>query len=513
MKYVIGVDIGTQGIKGVILDEDLRVVTKAYLEHHYIQPKPNWYEHDAEETWWGGFKKIINKLFEDKKISPKDVACIGCSGVSPCLLPINRNNKPLRNAILYGIDVRAQEEIVEMTKTIGEERLLEINKQPLTTQSVGPKIVWFKKNESEKFNKTDKIFTTTSYIVYKLTNEYLMDHTQAAFFAPFYNFDQKRWDQEMSEMFDIPFSLFPQLKNANEIAGYVKKSASQETGLKEGTPILLGTADGFAELISVGAIEPGEATIIYGTTGIISIATNKLKIIKELWTLPHIMVKDSYFVAGGTATSAALTKWFRDNFGETEKIIQDRIKINAYDLLIKEIEDIPVGSSGLLVLPYFSGERTPINDPLASGVIMGLNVSHTRAHIYRALLEGVAYSFRHHFEIFKKNGFEINKVVACGGGVKSKIWVKIVSDVLGYDQYISNVAMGSEIGMAYMCTQAIGLYGSYSDMIDTASRGNRPEKISFDKDNHQIYSKYYQIFRELYESAKDNMHELSQINK
>jgi xylulokinase len=513
MQYILGVDIGTQGIKGVILDEKLRVVKKSYLEHDYIQPKPNWFEHDAEKTWWDGFKKIINKLFEDREISPKDIACVGCSGVSPCLLPIDKHNKPLRNAILYGIDGRAQKEIVEITQKLGEKKLLEINKQPLTTQSVGPKIVWYKKNEPESFAKTDKIFTTTSYIVYKLTDEYILDHTQAAFFGPFYNFDHRKWDREMCQAFNIPFSLFPPLKNAHEISGRITKSASQETGLTEGTPLIAGTADGFAEILSAGAIEPGEVTIIYGTTGIISIATDKLKIIKELWMLPHIMLPGYYSVTGGTATSAALTKWFRDNFGEIEKLIQDRIKINAYDLLIKQVEDISPGSSGLLVLPYFSGERTPIHDPLASGVIMGLNVSHSRAHIYRALLEGVAYSFRHHFEIFKENGFKIKKVIACGGGVKSKIWVKIVSDVLGYDQYISNIAMGSEIGTAYMSAQAIGLFENYKDLINVASEGNLPEKISFDSKNYQIYSKYYQIFRDLYENAKNDMHKLSMIDK
>lgn len=513
MRYILGVDIGTQGVKGVILDEKLKVVKKAYIEHDYMQPKPNWFEHDAEKTWWNGFKIIANMLFDDKKISPKNIACVGCSGVSPCLLPIDKNNNPLRNAILYGIDGRAQDEIVEITQKLGEKKLLEINKQPLTTQSVGPKIVWYKKNEKEKFEKTDKIFTTTSYIVYKLTDEYIMDHTQAAFFGPFYNFDRREWDRNISKSFSIPFSLFPPLKNAHEVSGHITSKAAQETGLAQGTPVIAGTADGFAELLSVGAIKPGEATIIYGTTGIISIATNKLKVIKELWTLPHIMMPGHYFVSGGTATSAALTKWFRDNFGEMEKIMQDRIKTNAYDLLIKQIDDIPVGSSGLLVLPYFSGERTPINDPLSSGVIMGLNVSHSRAHIYRALLEGAAYSFRHHFEIFKEHGFAIKKVVACGGGVKSKAWVKIVSDVLGYDQYISNVPMGSEIGSAYMSAQAIGLFKDYNELINTVSEGNLPEKIPFDTRNHQKYTQYYQVFRSLYENAKNDMHKLSLIEK
>ena len=177
MGYLLGVDIGTQGIKGVLLDETLKIVKKAYIEHNYIQPKANWFEHDAEETWWKGFKIIIQKLFTQVSFSPQEIVGIGCSGVSPCMLPIDNRDKPLRNAILYGIDTRAQNEMREMTQRLGEKKLLEINKQPLTSQSVGPKILWYKTNEPEKFKKTKKIFTSTNYIVYKLTGNYILDYS------------------------------------------------------------------------------------------------------------------------------------------------------------------------------------------------------------------------------------------------------------------------------------------------------------------------------------------------
>ena len=338
-----------------------------------------------------------------------------------------------------------------------------------------------------------------------------MDHTQAAFFGPFYNFNQRKWDPEMCQLFGVPFSWFPSLKNAHQVAGYITKNISQETGLKEGTPVVSGTADGMAEVISAGAVEPGEVTLIYGTTGIISINTERLQTIKELWTLPHFMLPGHYFVLGGTATSAALTKWFRDNFGDIESVMQQRTGVNAYELLAKQASTIKPGSDGLLVLPYFSGERTPIHDPLASGLMMGLNVMHSRRHIYRALLEGAAYSFRHHFEIFKNNGLAIKNVVACGGGAKSETWVQIVSDILGYDQSISRVDIGSEIGMAYMAAKAINLFDSYYDIIKTAAQGKLPKKIAYNKKNFQLYSQYYQIYRSVYQNVKNDMHRLVNI--
>ena len=509
MSYLLGVDIGTQGIKGVLLNEKLKIVNKAYIEHNYIQPKTNWFEHDAEETWWKGFKAIIQKLFTHISFSPQEIIGIGCSGVSPCMLPVDSRDKPLRNAILYGIDTRAQKEIREITQRLGEKKLLEINKQPLTTQSVGPKILWYKKNEPEKFKKTKKIFTTTNYIVYKLTGNYILDHSQAAFFSPFYNFKKQYWDKEICELFDISLNIFPKLKNVQDIAGRVSQMAAEETGLIKGTPVIIGTADGLAEIISTGCFKPGEVTLIYGTTGIISIITNKIPAIKGLWILPHFILPDLYLVVGGTATSAALTKWFRDNFGEVEKIMQKRIKVNAYNLLIQQAEKIAPGSKGLITLPYFSGERTPINDPLARGVIMGLTLSHSRAHIYRALLEGTAYSFQHHFDIFKQHNLEVSKVIAGGGGTKSALWVQIVSDVIGYNQFVSNTTIGAEMGMAYIAAKAVGLFDDYSSLVIAAGGKDTWKRIEFNQKNHEMYREYYKIYRSLYKNIKNDMHTLA----
>jgi xylulokinase len=509
MGYLLGVDIGTQGIKGVLLDENLKIVKKAYVEHNYIQPKANWFEHDAEETWWKGFKTIIQKLFTQISFSPQEIIGIGCSGVSPCMLPVDNRNKPLRNAILYGIDTRAQNEIREITQKLGENKLLEINKQPLTTQSVGPKILWYKKNEPEKFKKTKRIFTSTNYIVSKLTGNYVLDHSQAAFFGPFYDFKKHCWNKEICELFNIPLNLFPELKNVKDIAGKVSQKVAEETGLSKGIPVITGTADGIAEIISAGSSKPGEVTLVYGTTGIISMITNKIPSTKELWILPHFLFPGKYLVVGGTATSAALTKWFRDNFGDVEKIMQKRIKINAYDLLIQQAEKITPGSQGLIILPYFSGERTPINDPLARGVIMGLTLSHSRAHIYRALLEGTAYSFQHHFDIFRQHKLEISKVIACGGGTKSVLWVQIVSDVIGYDQFVPNAIIGAEMGMAYLAAKAVGLFDDYSSVMKAAGGKDTRKRIEFNQKNHEMYREYYKIYRNLYKNIKNDMHTLA----
>jgi len=508
MRYILGVDIGTQGSKGVILNEDLKIVAKTYMEHDYFQPYPNFYEHDVEKIWWGGFKQIVRQLLQQINFSSDQIIGVGCSGLAPCFLPLDKNDRPLRNAILYGIDTRATEEIKEITKVLGEEHILNNNKQSITTQTVGPKILWYKKNEPEKFKQTKKIFTTTNYVVYKLTGNYILDHTQAAFFGPFYNFNTHSWDQEMCSLFKVPYEWFPPLKKSIDIAGTIVAQAAVETGLAKGTPVITGTADALAEVFSTAAFEKGEVTLIYGTTGIIMINTDKCPIMKELWIVPHPITDNAYLVAGGTAATGALTKWYRNNFGAIEQAMQERININSYDLLLKQAENISAGSGGLITLPYFSGERTPINDPLARGLILGLTVYHTRGHVYRSLLEGAAYSFQHHLDIFKQYGFQISKVIACGGGTKGNLWPQIVSDVIGCDQFIPSSSLGAEIGSAYMAAVATGLVSDLK-FIRRFVENKESRCIKTNYENHKIYLEYYRLYRSVYENIKEDMHQLA----
>ncbi len=510
MRYVLGVDIGTQGIKGVLLDETLNVVVKAYMEHDYIQPRPNWFEHDAEKTWWGGFKKIVHQLLEKAPTSSNEIIGVGCSTIAPCMLPVDKDDNPLRNAILYGVDTRSKKEIEEITQLLGEERILEIAKKPLGTDHLPPKMLWFKKNEPDNYSKTRRIFTASNYIIFRLTDKFLLDYTQAPPFAPLYDCGKKQWDTEMCKRLGFSPDLFPELKYCYDIAGTVTHRASAETGLMQGTPVVLGSGDWITELISAGGFGRGEVTLIYGTTGVISISTDSAPPTKGVNVLPHPILKNRFFATGGTTTTGALTKWFRDNFGDMEKIIQERTGINAYTLLSRQAEKIPPGSEGLIILPYFSGERSPIYDPSAKGIILGLTVYHKRIHLYRALLEGTAYSFRHIFEVFDDYGFDVSRVIACGGGATSQLWVQIVSDVIGYDQTIPNIPIGSDIGSAYLAAIGTGLIDDIASFI-TKRRQKDTRTIQVNPQNHARYQDYYGIYRRLYENVKSDMHTLAEL--
>jgi xylulokinase len=510
MRYVLGVDIGTQGIKGVLLDEAFHVAAKAYREHDYIQPRPNWFEHDAEKTWWGGFKEIVRQLLKQAPISPGEVIGVGHSAIAPCMLPVDEDGRPLRNAILYGVDTRSKKEVREIAQLLGEERIRETSKKPFGTDHVPPKILWYKRNEPDLFSKTKRIFTASNYITYKLTGRFLLDYTQAAGFAPVYDFGKKQWSGETCELLGFSPDLLPELKQCYDIAGTVTPRASAETGLVEGTPVVVGSGDWAAELISAGGFGPGEATLVYGTTGIVSMATDRAPSVKGLSFTPHPILENRFFANGGTSTLGALTKWFRDNFGELEKIMQDRAGINAYTLLSCQAEQVPAGSEGLVILPYFSGERSPIFDPMAKGVVLGLTLHHKRAHLYRALLEGTAYSLRHIIEAFHEAGFDVSRVIACGGGANSSLWVQIVGDVIGFDQSIPNIPNGSDIGSAYLAAKGTGRIEDLASFIPRR-RQKDARTVGFDPQNHARYTDYYRIYRRLYESVKSDMHALAEL--
>ena len=510
MNYILGVDIGTQGNKGILLNERLEAVAQTYMEHDYYQPCPNWYEHDAEKIWWNGFKQTVRQLLSQVDFPSDKIIGVGCSGLAPCFLPTDKDNRPLRNAILYGIDIRSAEEVKEIVSILGEDEVLRINKQPITTQTVGPKMLWFKKNEPELFARTVRFFTTTNYIIFKLTGEYILDDTQASLFGPFYDFNTSSWDREMCRFFQIPYEWFPPVIKPIDIAGKISARAAEETGLAQGTPVIACTGDAIAEVFSAGASEKGEVTLIYGTTGMIIISVDNCAPTKTLWLVPHPIFENEFLVAGGTATTAGLTKWYRNNFGAVEQVMQERINVNAYDLLLEQAAKVPAGSEGLLVLPYFSGERTPIHDPLARGLILGLTLSHTRAHVYRSLLEGTAYSFQHHFDIFKQRDYPVTRVVACGGGTKGDLWPQIVSDVIGYDQFIPDTYMGAEVGSAFFAAMAAGLVKDVKAIKACIERKNC-KQIMFDPDNHKIYQKYFKIYQNAYLNNKEDMHHLAKL--
>ncbi len=507
MEYLIGIDIGTYESKGTLVDRNGNLVVSAAVGHELRIPRPGWAEHDADAVWWHDAVVLIHDLLRRSEVPPEDIAGIGCSAIGPCVLPVGRDGRPLRPAILYGIDTRAAAEVDELTNELGEDWILEQTGSSLSSQAAGPKILWLQRSEPDLWRETTRVMTSTTYLVYRLTGRAVMDHYTAAAYGPLYNLHDHRWDARSLDLVCDEATL-PELGWSAELAGTVSRQAAEETGLREGTPVTVGTADAAAEAVAAGVLGTGDTMLMYGSTMFFIQICDELPRSRVLWPTVYLCPATNA-LAAGMSTTGALTRWFRDNFAASEAAAELRGGPNAYKALADEAARVPPGSDGLLVLPYFSGERSPINDPLARGVVAGLSLSHSRAHLYRAVLEGVAYGIRQNLEEMTAAGAPPKRLIAIGGGAKNSLWLQIVSDVTGREQLVQSTP-GASYGDAMLAAIGVGILPD----MRTADRWLGPaQTVPPISSNTQHYERGYRLFRQLYDTTKNVVHELATTGK
>jgi xylulokinase len=507
-ELLLGVDIGTYSSKGALCTPSGEVIATATVEHGLSLPRPGWAEQDAEAIWWGDFVEITRRLLANG-FTGEDVGAVGVSAIGSCLLPVDDQGKPLRPGILYGIDTRASEEIVWLNREFGETALRDLGGMFLTSQAMGPKILWLRRNEPEVYVRAAKFVTSSSYLVHQLTGEWTMDRHSASHYNPLIDIAALEWDGRFAEPI-VDLARLPRLQWASEIAGGVTARAAAETGLKPGTPVTAGTVDAAAEALSVGVVAPGDMMVMYGTTMFFILVTDHPLTNEQMWTTAYLF-PGSFDVAGGMATTGALTRWLRDLFGQPEREAERRGGPDAYQALAHLAAEVPAGSNGLICLPYFSGERTPINDPDARGVFAGLTLSHTRADLYRAALEGTAFGVRHNLEAIHAMGAAPKRLVAVGGGAKNRLWLQIVTDVTGVEQVVPERTIGACLGDAFLAGLAAGAIpdlGALSrDWVTQAAA------IEPNRDARGTYDDYYAVYRGLYESSKGELHRLAELGR
>ena len=496
MNATLGIDIGTYESKGVLVDAEGRVLASAARAHELIVPRAGWAEHRAEQDWWGDFVWLCRKLLADSGLDASEVKAVGASAIGPCMLPVDAEGAPLMNAVLYGVDTRAAREIEELTARIGADRILSHGGNALTSQAVGPKILWLKRNRPDIYAKACMFLNATSFLVHRLTGRFVTDHYSASNIAPLYDIEQRAWSHLLTQ--DIAdLERLPEIAWTTEIAGAVTRQAAEETGLVFGTPVIVGTIDAAAEAISVGVLDAGEMMLMYGST-IFTIRVGDERIRDpRLWHAPWLCA-DQHACMAGLATSGTLTHWFAD------QLARDLNPEAAMAALAAEAATSPPGANGLIFLPYFSGERTPIHDPNAKGAIVGLNLAHARADLYRALLEGIAFATNAIFDTYAEAGAPPSTVVAVGGGLRNRIWTQATSDVSGLKQEARGIGIGASYGDAFLARLALG------DISKSAIKQWNPAAFTIEPDprNARLYEKRYATFRELYPRIRDLMGEL-----
>lgn len=505
-ELLLGVDVGTYSTKGVLVTAGGEVLASHVIEHTISIPRPGWAEQDADLIWWGEVRDTIRALLTGT-YSGEDVVAVGISAIGSCMLPIDRDGNALRPGILYGIDTRATAEIEALNARFGEAALFELGGMALTSQAIGPKIMWFRQNEPDLFARTETILTASSYPVLKLTGERVMDRHSASYFNPLFDIRKLEWDSTFSDPI-TPVDRLPRLLWSDEVAGTVTQWAAEQTGLVAGTPVSAGTIDAAAEALSVGATQPGDLMVMYGSTMFFIQVTDHPTPDPRMWCCAYCF-DDRYGIEGGMATSGALTRWFRDQFARDLIALENDGGTNAYALLAQEAAASPPGARGVVCLPYFSGERTPINDPEARGLFAGMSLAHTRGDLYRSVLEGTAYGVRHNIEVMNDMGAAPKRIIAVGGGTRNPLWLQIVSDVTGLPQLVPRQTIGASYGDAFLAGLAAGVISDRDEInrtwVDFAA------ELQPDPAAAAAYEETYEVYRSLYPAISNQLHNLARL--
>ncbi|WP_263251068.1 FGGY-family carbohydrate kinase [Saccharopolyspora rosea] len=485
---LLGIDIGTSSSKGVLVSADGRVLARAGRPHETSYPHPGWVEHDAEAVWWADFTALVRELLPAAE--GRTIGGLGVSGIGPVLLPADGDGNPLRPAILYGVDTRATAEIAELTEEFGADEILARGGSALSSQAVGPKVRWLAKHEPDVYRRTEKLLMCSSYLVHRLTGRYVLDHHSASQCDPLYDLGARDWARDWAERV-APGLELPELSWPTEVVGRVGARAAAETGLPEGLPVTTGTVDAWAEATSVGVRAPGDVMLMYGTTMFFVQVLTDPRPHPVLWGTCGAF-PDTYTLAAGMATSGAVTEWLRD------------LVTGDFAQLVAEAAKAPAGSRGLLLLPYFAGERTPIFDQDARGVLAGLTTGHGRAELYRAALEGIGYGVRHNLEAMSAAGGTAGRLVAVGGGTQGGLWTQIVSDITGQEQQIPAETVGAAYGDALLAGVGTGTAVD-PDGWNPVTETVRPNPV-----NTERYDAFYRHYRDLYESTVRIQHFLAE---
>ena len=504
--YLLGVDIGTYSSKGVLVRVDGSIVASHAVPHTMQMPHPGYFEHDADGVWWHDFVQITHTLLDKTKVNPRLISGVGISGIGPCVLPVDEQGHPLRPGILYGIDTRAEEEINYLENVLGREEIFRRTAMHLSSQASGPKVLWIRNHEPEVFRRARWFLTSHAYLVYKLTGLASIDVYTAGSYLPLYDVFQRAWIPEAAEVI-VHVERLPRVYWSSDVVGTVTVAAAGETGLVEGTPVVAGTADAAAEALSAGMVNFGDMLLMLGSSIFFILKTKELLRTQRFWS-SNFLQDGEYAFAGGMSTSGSLTVWFREQLAHAEVAAEMAGGQNAYAALAEAASFSPVGAHGLIALPYFEGERTPLHDPKARGLWFGLSLKHTRADIYRAILEGVAFGIRHNLEAMAEEGMQPDRILVSGGGAQNRLWLQIVADVCGVDLAVPNQLAGASFGDAFLASVGSGMHQSLSEIEHWAYP---KEWIRYNPINHASYQAYYQIYRELYPGTKTLMHRLADL--
>jgi xylulokinase len=453
--HLLGIDVGTGGTRALLIDESGAVVASAIHEHEpFASPRSGWAEQDPHD-WWKACQGAVRKLLAESGVAASEIACIGLSGQMHGAVLLDRNDEVLRPALIW-CDQRTAVECRYLNDTIGPQRLVELTANPALTNFTLTKLLWVRTNEPQIWRRFHSFLLPKDYVRLRLTGVRAIDVADASG-TLLLDVVHRRWSDAMLDAVGLNPDCLPALYESQEIVGRVTESAAACTGLKVGTPVVAGAGDQAAGATGMGIVRPGDVSATIGTSGVVFAASDApvTDPAGRLHTFCHA-IPGRWHVMGVTQAAGLSLRWLRDNFAQSSN----------YDQLTSEAAKVPPGSEGVLWAPYLMGERTPHLDPDARAALLGLAADHTRAHVVRAILEGVAFSLKDTLTIFRELGIPVKAIRLGGGGARSSLWRQIQADVYGQGVEIVQAEEGAAYGAALLAGVGAGIWSSVDAACD-----------------------------------------------
>ena len=448
MAY-LGIDVGTGGTRALVIDTQGNVVASASAEHqHFASPRPGWAEQDPRD-WWQACGTAVRKALQNSGMQAEDIACVGFSGQMHGAVLLDASHEVVRPALIW-CDQRSEAQCAELEQMFGRDALIRMTCNPPLTNFTLTKFLWVRENEPKNWERVAHVMLPKDYVRFRLTGERAIDMADASG-TLLLDVANRKWSKEVLAKTGIKESLLPALFESPDVCGKVSAAGAEATGLRAGTSVVAGAGDQAAGAVGMGIARVGAVSATIGTSGVVFASTDRpaMDPAGRLHTFCHA-IPGRWHVMGVTQAAGLSLRWYRDNFGAASPGFQKKDGRDPYDVFAEEAAAAPAGSEGALWVPYLMGERTPHLDPNARAALVGLTASHTRAHVIRAILEGVAFSLKDTFTIFQEMKIPVTSIRLGGGGARSPLWRQIQADVYGRDVEIVAAEEGAAYGAAIL---------------------------------------------------------------
>ena len=490
---LLGIDVGTGGSRAVVINETGQIVASATVEHEpFASPQTGWAEQDPDD-WCRASIAAIREVVSHDNVSPDEIAAVGLSGQMHGSVLLNDRDEVVRPALIW-CDQRSDKQCEQITQQIGAEQLIKLTCNPALTGFTLPKMLWVRDNEPEAWQQVSSVLLPKDYVRFRLTGDKATDVADASG-TLLLNVAERKWSDEMLAATEIDASLLPTVFESPEITGTISSSAAELTGLRAGTPVVGGAGDQAGGAVGIGIVQPGAVSATIGTSGVVFAATNSPALDPKgrVHTFCHA-VPGRWHVMGVTQGAGLSMRWFRDQFGARMG------EGDPYDRMTEEAAQVESGSNGLLWAPYLMGERTPHLEPHARAALVGLTASHTRAHVIRAIMEGVAFSLRDSFEIFNEMKVPVETIRLGGGGARSALWRQIQADIYGRAVATVEAEEGAAYGVAMLAGVGVRTWPSVDAACAAVVRTR--DRVEPEAKSKKTLDRQYKTYQAMYPALK-----------